>query len=184
MHNDRVPRPPSIVSNVGPSITFEAEGCVMGYWHDIAIVVWATQATVPLIEEFARLAEQVTQRHPRVSTVQLLATGSTIPTPDARAALNDLIARYADRAVGCAAIMEGSGFWASMMRSFLTGLQLFQRDGWKTKFCATSREAAQWLADLHAHQFDEILDAEQLTAAIDQLNARAHPGQQASGSAH
>ena len=155
-----------------PSITFETDGCVMGYWQDTAIVVWATQATVPLIEEFARLADIMMERHSRASTVQILAGGSTIPTPDARIALNALIARYADRIVGCAAIMEGSGFWASMMRSFLTGLQLFQRNGWKTKFCATPAEAAHWLAPLHASELGVTFDPEQLIAAMAQLRER------------
>lgn len=144
----------------------------MGYWHDTAIVVWATQATVPLITEFSRLAEVMMERHTRASTVQILAPGSTIPTPDARVALNEVIARYADRLIGCAAIMEGSGFWASMMRSFLTGLQLFQRNGWKTKFCSTPTEAAQWLAVLHASELGVTIAPEQLIAAIVELRRR------------
>ena len=106
------------------SVTFEANGCVMGYWKDVFIVVWATQATVEHVAEFAKLAALMVSQNERVSTVQVLAPGSTVPTPDARAAINGLIEQYADQLICCAAPLEGSGFWASTMRSFLTGLQL------------------------------------------------------------
>jgi hypothetical protein len=127
---------------------------------------------VPLINELTRLAEVMAQRSSRVTTVQFLAAGSSIPTPDARAALNEMIVRYADRLIACAAIMEGTGFWASMMRSFLTGLQLFQRNAWSTKFFSTPSEAAHWLATLHASELGVTIDPEQLVAAMTQLRER------------
>ena len=109
------------------------------------------------------------QQYTRASTVQVLAPGSTVPTAEARAALITLIEQYADHLVCCAAPLEGSGFWASTMRSFLTGLQLFQRNRFKTKICSTLEEGIQWLASLHPLDVD---DAAGLLAATSELRRR------------
>ena len=149
--------------------TFEADGCVMARWRDVAVVVWATQATAVHIAEFERLAELMFAEYPRVSTVQLLTRGASVPTPEAREALNGLIERHASKLICCATTLEGAGFWASTMRSFLTGLQLFQRNHFKTKICASHLEAAHWLATLHP--LDSAAEA-QLVSELTQLRAR------------
>ena len=157
--------PASDAATTSVTVTFEGDGCVMGYWREVFIVVWATQATLEHMTAFGRLAERMVGEHGKASTIQVLTPGSTVPTPDARAELNGLSERYADRLICCAAPLEGAGFWASTMRSFLTGLQLFTRSRFRTKICATLEEGVQWLASLHP--LDEQGSAELLAAATE-----------------
>jgi len=154
------------------TLTFETDGCVMAYRADISIVVWATQATAELANQFASLTADVARAHPRMSTVQILAPGAAVPTPEAREIINGLIVQYAPRLVGCAALLEGSGFWASAMRSFLTSLQLFRPGGFTTKICSSQQEAATWLAPLHSAETGVSVSPTQLQAAMMYLRSR------------
>lgn len=144
----------------------------MGYIKDISIVVWATQATLELATQFAQLTDQLAREHPRLSTVHILTPTSTVPNAEARTIINGLIVQYTPRLVGCAALLEGSGFWASAMRSFLTGLQLFQRNGFTTKICSDQDEVAAWLAPLHSRATGVPLSTLELQQAMLQLRGR------------
>ena len=154
------------------TLTFETDGCVMAYHNDISIVVWAKQADAELANQFAALIADVARAHPRMSTVQILAPGAAVPTPEAREIINGLIVQYAPRLIGCAALLEGTGFWASAMRSFLTSLQLFRRGGFTTKICASQQEAATWLAPLHSAAVGVSVSPTELQAAMTQLRDR------------
>jgi hypothetical protein len=155
------------------SIRFEAPGCVMGHWRNIVFTVWATPATLPLIEELEKLSRHVLRDNVKVSTVQLLINGAAVPPSEARVALNDLIVRYTDQLACFVTLVEGSGFWASALRSFLTGLSVVQRRSFKTKTCATVPELASWFAPAHAHETGVQVEPQQLVAMITSLLERA-----------
>jgi hypothetical protein len=132
------------------SISFEADGCVMGSRKNITFAVWGTQGTLPLAMQFAKLSDDVGQVYPMVSTIHLILDDVRLPTADARKVLDDLTDRFTRRLACLATVVEGSGFRASAMRSFLTGMHMLQRQSYKAKTCETILEVANWLAPRHS----------------------------------
>jgi hypothetical protein len=151
----------------GVSITYAADGCVMGSWKNVSIVVWGTPATMPLVSELNKLSEMIIAAHPKVSTIQMIVQGAGVPDSETRAAIDKLIESYASNMTCNAMLIEGSGFWASAMRGFLTSLQLLQRHRvpLKMKTCATVREIAAWLPAAHSST-GVMLDADELTRVL------------------
>jgi hypothetical protein len=158
-------RPPSMFTEL-PRITFASDGCVMGAWGSISLVVWATQATLPLAQEFEKLADEMFAAHARASSVHLIINAAPLPTAEARAVFNEVTERYVDR-VGCTATMvEGDGFWASAMRSFLTGIFVIQRRPFPVKTVAHLEDLPGWLAPTHNAQTGEAIEPEQIERAL------------------
>jgi hypothetical protein len=149
-----------------PAVTFAADGCAMAHWRNISLVVWGTQATMPLAEEFEKLATQLYESHRVTSTVHLVIHNAPIPTPDARALLEALTERFTSRLVCHATMVQGTGFRASTMRSFLTGVALIQRRKFKAKTFANIHDLATWLAPAHSAGSGEACDAEELERVL------------------
>jgi hypothetical protein len=155
-----------------PAISFETDGCVMGSWKNITIVVWGTQATVALVSELARFSDELVKLHPKLSTVHMIINGAPMPDTETRMALESLSERYTDQIACAGTLIEGGGFWASAMRSFLTGLNLIARPRFKTKTCATTRELAGWLVPVHARETGVQIDEAELTRILDGMLSR------------
>jgi hypothetical protein len=145
-----------------PTVTFAADGCILGYWRNVSIAVWATQATIPLVNELVKLAEQLDARYAKTSTAHLIINNAQVPTPEARVALNALTDRFQSKLVCVVTLVEATGFWASTMRSFLTGLHLLGRREFKNKIAANVHEAATWLAATHSARTNDVFDAAEL----------------------
>jgi hypothetical protein len=149
-----------------PTITFETSGCVMGHWKNVTLVVWGAQATVPLIAELTKLSEKVFEQYRMASAVHLAVNHARPPASDARAALEELTARYQNQLACAAILIEGSGFWASAIRSVLTGLEGVRRAPFKTQTFGRIDELARWLSRTHSAKTAETLEAADVEAAI------------------
>lgn len=155
-----------------PTITFAADGCVMGYWRDLSIAVWAAQATMPLVVELNKLAELVDSKYPLTSSVHLIINNAPVPASDARAALDALTKRYEDKLQCVVTMVEASGFMASAMRSFLTGLHVLARRAYKSKVAADVHDASTWLAANHRPQLSEAYEPSELEAVMKWMLSR------------
>lgn len=137
--------PATPVQGSSPTITFAADGCVMGYVQNVLITIWAGQQTVPLIGHFGTLAEILTARYPKTSAAHVLLPTASMPTGEARKALEELSDRYESRVACVATMITGSGFWPSAMRGLVTSLQVVQRKPFKANTFATVGPLAVWL---------------------------------------
>lgn len=155
-----------------PTITFAADGCVMGYWRDLSVAVWATQATMPLVLELNKLADLLDSQHPLTSSVHLVINNAPVPASDARNALDALTKRYEDKLQCVVTMVEASGFMASAMRSFLTGLHVLARRAYKSKVAADVHDAASWLAANHRPQLTGAYDPAEVEAMLKWMLSR------------
>jgi hypothetical protein len=149
-----------------PVVTFAADGCVMGYWNGVSIVTWGTQATTALLAELEKMSEQLLAQKPRVSTVQMVVDGTPLPAADARAALGALTQRYAQHMVCAATLLQGSGFWASAIRSLITSMQMIERWRFETKTFADVKDVADWVAPLQAEETGDPIDPRELERVL------------------
>jgi hypothetical protein len=156
-----------------PVIFYESQGCVIAGWKNISIGIWATDVTVALVAELDKLVAELVRAYPiGGSAIHLVADSISLPSAPARAALAALTARYAERLVCMATVLAGSGFWASAMRGFLTGLQVLERRPFKSHTFATIGEAAAWVAVPHTHATHVMIDAQELERVLLSLIAR------------
>jgi hypothetical protein len=166
-------RPEERVPAELPTITFAADGCVMGYWRDLSLAVWATQATMPLVNELTKLADMLEAKYGLTSTVHLIVDNAPVPGNEARTALDALTKRYQEKLQCVVTMVEATGFMASAMRSFLTGLHVLARRAYKNKVAADVHEAATWLAANHRPHLADALDADEVEAVMQWMLAQA-----------
>jgi hypothetical protein len=68
--------------------------------------------------------------------------------------------------------IDGAGFRASLIRSFLTGLHLLRGNGYRCKAIKTPAEANPWLLPAHNADTGVILTEREMQDACDAVFAR------------
>jgi hypothetical protein len=155
------------------SVVFEAEGCVMAAWKNVAIVVWATQATLELSQRLEVASAELIRAYPQgISSVHVIADKTPLPGADARNHLREITERYAANLACVGTVIDGDGFWASAMRSFLTSLHWLSRRPFKAHYASSIPELAEWLPTHHALQTGVVIQRAELTAVMLELSKR------------
>jgi hypothetical protein len=138
----------------------------MGHWKNVSIAVWATQATAALLCELEKLEDSMIASKSRTSVVHLVVKGASLPGAEARARLMDMQQRYAANIVCAAVLLQGSGFWASALRSLITSMQMIERSHFEYRTFAEVAEVAEWVATLQQAENAEAIDARELQQAL------------------
>jgi hypothetical protein len=119
-------------------------------WANIMFVRWWQGGTGPAIERVARVRELMDGQHPEgVSVVYLVAASAGLPTPEARAAVGQMIARYRERRACLAVVFEGEGFWAGAQRAAATGVRMQVPDESEMRIFSNLPELIGWLPQEH-----------------------------------
>ena len=153
-------------------ITYVTQSCVIGHLRNMTFCAWNAAPIARDVEAFIALAEQLTQTYPLNSNVSLVMRNADLPGADARAALERLTTDYASAIHGVALVIDGSGFRASIIRSFLTGLHLLRGNGYRCKTFGKPTEANRWLLDTHNAETGVVLTEREMQAACDAIFAR------------
>jgi hypothetical protein len=151
---------------------YAAPGCVIAHVRNMTFSAWNTAPTVEHVEAFMALAQSLSVTYPQNSNVTLVLRNTELPGADAKAALESLTEQYARAIHSVALVIEGNGFWASMVRSFLTGLHLLRGNGYRCKAFATPSEATAWLLPPHNVDTGVALTEHELKSACDAVLAR------------
>ena len=155
------------------SVFYETERCVMAMYQNLSVIVWDTQATIPLVEHLEALSTQISRAHSEgISAIHVILDGAPMPTPEARQRLGALALRYAEELACIATVIAGDGFWASAMRGLITSLQWLERRPFKARTFATIDEVASWLPPLHAERTGIQIDPAQLLHVMASVRAR------------
>ena len=165
-----------IVALDEPRVVHQSPGCIMATWKNISIGVWGTQATVPLVREFANLSADLARAWPgKLSTIHIIVNDAPLPVGDARVQLSGLTTQYQDRLACALTVLSGSGFWSSAMRGFITGLHWLKQPKYKALICKSTEEGAAWLPMLHTRETGVYLDSSGLKRLLDNLLSRIEP---------
>lgn len=149
-----------------PVITYAFQGCVMAHWRGVGIVAWATQATGQHAREMAKLAEEVGKSHTRGSNVSLVVNRAPLPTHEARRVIHEVTRRYEKHIVCSATVIEGTGFWASAIRSLVTSLHLVGRWSFDLKTFSDIDALSEWLAPIHTRAVGTSVESTELAGAL------------------
>lgn len=148
-------------------------------WHNIAINVWRSHPTGQSVDVLARLTADSFRKYPEgLSSVHWIDEGAGLPTAEARTGLSDIAARYERHLLCVGVLLRGSGFWASAVRSALTGIVLLTPKRFPLRFFADVTPLASFVAHEHLQRTGHRIGAERIhdwieRAARDSLMLRA-----------
>src|SRR5262245_16796261 len=101
-----------------PTLLGEGPGYLFAGYRGIVVAVWTIQGTGELADALGRVTERYLERHPTgISSVHIIAKNPPLPTAEARTRLGALTERFAPHLAGVGSVLEGTGFWASALRS-------------------------------------------------------------------
>lgn len=153
-------------------IVYAVPGCVLGHLRNITFCAWNTVPTAEHVHAFMALAKQLSAVYPKNSNITLVMRAAELPGSQARIALEELIAQYSQHIHSVAMVIDGDGFWASMIRSFLTGLHLLRGNGYRSKAFASPAEAIPWLLPDHTADTGVTSGTRELEAACEAIYRR------------
>lgn len=156
------------------TLVYDSHGLTMATWKNVLLHVWTAQATPAVVDTLDALSGAFTSAHPEgVSAVHILVNGIPLPEADVRERLRQVTTRYAEH-LGCVChVVEGSGFWASALHSFLTGLHLLARGPFRLHICSDIAAAARWVPAPHARKTNVSIESAELQEALTELRRTA-----------
>jgi hypothetical protein len=117
---------------------------VIATWNDVALWVGSGKADE---QQIAVLHETLDRLSDSPGLMLWLPHRAAAPEGKARTRAGRLFREMGARLQGFALIAEGGGFWASAIRSIVTGLSLAARTRFPFKAMPAIEEAAPWLMD-------------------------------------
>lgn len=133
----------------------------------IAITAWLGQLDMNSVEVYARfitgfLAQVAATRG---SVVHLVNERVALPPSGTRPVLAKMMENTEPLAC-TSVVIEGSGFWASAVRGFLTGMRLLGPSSFRMHEHATLADVVAWLPAEHEKLTGEHIDPEELAHCL------------------
>ncbi|MEY4580722.1 MAG: hypothetical protein RL701_5425 [Pseudomonadota bacterium] len=137
-------------------------------WRNVTIGVWTNQATAEAAQRILRISKFMAREHPSGhSSVVFVLDGAPAPTPEANVALGKLYdTKFSDLAC-MAIVVEGGGFWASRIRSTITGLLISSPEAVvQMRVSDSIQGVVDWLPFAHSKRTGIAITAAELKAAL------------------
>jgi hypothetical protein len=145
-------------------------------WANILFLRWWQGGTGPTLERVARIRERLDGEHPEgVSVVYLVAASAGLPTPEARAAIGQLLARYRDRRACLGVVFEGEGFWASAQRAAVTNVRMQVADESALSIFSNLPELIAWLPSEHRKRTRVSISSDEFRTVLERITGAAQP---------
>jgi hypothetical protein len=102
------------------------------------------------------------------SNIHLVAGGLSVPTSEARSGFIELMKDFAEQLACIGVVVGGSGFGASALRSFITGMRVVSPWSFDFRIYGTIEEIGKWLPASHHARTSVALDAAALVQMLGQ----------------
>jgi hypothetical protein len=147
-------------------VTTEPGTCGVGVANNLMIAVWWWQATGSAVQRLFPIVEVLNQEYPQgYSHIHIVKDKAPIPTSEARAGFLRLMGHPALGHV--AVVIGGQGFWASAMRSAITGMQIISPRGFQLRLQGSIREVVAWLPEAHLKRTGVEIESAALLAMLE-----------------
>jgi hypothetical protein len=142
--------PPSASPEALALLDSEPGHFYIGAWQNVVFVVWQAQATGPAVARLSRISHTMKAQHPeRVTYVHIIQDRAGLPTTEARGALVTLMKELGEHIANAAVVVGGTGFWASTMRSTITGMRFIAPRAFELRLHGSVAEIVEWLPKAH-----------------------------------
>jgi hypothetical protein len=153
-------------------IEVEPGTCYAGAWANVAVTLWVSRGTLPAAERVARVSEELRAQFPNgVSSIHLIREGAALPTSEGRERLIKLMNVGAEQLACVGIVVGGSGFWASAIRSLVTGMRAVSSRAYQLKLAGSIGEIVDWLPALHNKRTGSAITAAELQRALEAASA-------------
>jgi hypothetical protein len=95
-----------------------------------------------------------------------------LPTSEARDELLSLMKKFSENVACIGTVLEGSGFWAGAVRSFIVGLRLVAPRTFEMQTYASIAELSEWIVGPHAIRTGVEIDRAQLERVLTALRLK------------
>lgn len=138
-------------------------------WRNITIVAWCSSPDAAAISRLARAGEAQVRAHAQgLSDVHIVMGKISFPDAATREALITESRKAVPHVSTVAVVLGGEGFWASAMRSFITGIHVLLPGRVQLKLFGRVDELANWLPQIHSSRTGVDISALRLAAALNQ----------------
>jgi len=145
---------------------------VFSVWGNVLFFFWVAPATPEAVTRLAFCTEPLYEQNPGgLSNVHVVEAGTGLPTPEVRELLIGLMRRRAHRRACLAVAIAGGGFWASTLRSFVTGMRLVSPRSFELGMHTSLEQVAEWLPGPHFEKTGTRLDRSRLLDALRRTEA-------------
>ena len=140
--------------------------CAIGRWENVQLIVWWSQATGPAVDRLTRVTRESCAQHRMLSNIHIIKDKARVPTSEARDGFVRLMNDYANQLANVAVVVGGVGFWASMMRSAVTGMRVLAPRSFELRLHGEVDEILGWLPHAHAYRCGSTLPREALSGML------------------
>lgn len=141
-------------------------------YRNVAINLWLAEPTLTGVAAITALtAERQSECPEGVASVHWLVPGVTLPSAKVRAALSDVLVRFPGHVTSVSVVFETEGFFASAMRSAVTGIGLLSPKSIPMRVFGSLHDFARWLPDIHVRATGVQLTSSELTDAFHEVLA-------------
>jgi hypothetical protein len=136
-------------------------------WNNVSVGVWGDQATLEAAQRVIQVSKWMAQRYPQGhSNVIFVLDGAPAPTPEA----NQIFSRvYDDKFsdLSCLGIViEGSGFWASGIRSAITNQRLSKPGRVRVRVSDDLDALIEWFLPEHSARTESKFSVQEFRSAL------------------
>jgi hypothetical protein len=141
-------------------------------WRNISIGVWVGRATLPAVQAIFAVGATMERQHPDGrSSIVFVLDQVPAPTPDAQAEMARL---YEMPGLVCTAIvLEGSGFWASGIRSMASNVHRSATVSGLLRVQTSIDEVASWFPTEHRRRTGVNVSQEDLSRVLATVRVEA-----------
>jgi hypothetical protein len=141
-------------------------------WRNVSLTIWSAQGTLEAAERILRVSRELNHEFPQGrSQIMFICSGAPAPEQAASELLTEVYNPKLSGIVCIAAVLEGSGFWASGIRSRMTSMRIAGGNAMALRTQETIDEVITWLPQEHAERTGVILAPTELKSVL--LTVRA-----------
>ena len=139
-------------------------------FENITIVVWYGKPTVTAAEQLARVSQRRRAEFEQgISAVHMVQGTFEMPDAATRDTFVKLLRDGGGKLAVVCVVIRGGGFWASAMRSLVTGLRVLSRGSFDLGLHTEISAAVDYLLPRHHAKTGVPISPEQLTAVLSEL---------------
>jgi hypothetical protein len=136
-------------------------------WKNITVTVWWTQPDASDVARLSRVSELRREQYPAgISNIHLIKGNIALPDAETRHALVQLMRELGPYLAASAVVVGGDGFWASTMRSVVTGMRVLTPRTYEMRLHSSIADVVDWLPTVHTRRTGVTVDAEVLRAVL------------------
>ena len=136
-------------------------------WKNVTLTIWSAQATLEAAERVLRASRQLKREFPHGrSQIMFICDGAPAPEQATSELLTEIYNPKLSGISCIAAVLEGSGFWASGIRSRMTSMRIAGGNAMALRTQETIDAVITWLPQEHAERTGVILAPTELKAVM------------------